>query len=189
MLFVIEFFQTIRHLKWIQWKSHLFLYKQNKFQHHSHNGRVFSFESRKIWSQPAVQNKSTIDGIHFNFLNKKVDTTNSETLEQQSKLWQFQYHYQNDLSYNVNLSVETKNKLIDQWISKFQYKNGIAWHPYCLSIRIVNWVKYLSIFDRNDIPNLWLDSLVSQAIVLEQNLEYHLLCNSEWHDILNSFFR
>ena len=53
----------------------------------------------------------------------------------------------------------------------------MAWEPYCLSLRIINWVKWFSTLDRDPNQHDWHISLFQQVLVLETKLEYELMCN------------
>ena len=92
------------------------------------------------------------------------------------KLWLYNLHYQNDL--NTNLAFNNKDyasKLIKFWIKNNKNEYGNGWEPYCLSLRIVNWIKISSSSSLMDKEIF--HSLVSQTSSLFSKIEYHILGN------------
>src|SRR5690606_9360255 len=69
------------------------------------------------------------------------------------------------------------NEIINVWIAGNPPMTGNGWEPYCLSLRIVNWVKFFSRLDEAELKQEWLRSLALQARALEHQLEYHILAN------------
>ena len=88
---------------------------------------------------------------------------------------------QRDNSYN------TFHKLANSWMLCNQKIEGDGWHPYSLSLRIVNWIHALTYFDvelKNDksFHEKLVRSIYGQVIFLSSNLEFdvkgnHLLSN------------
>ena len=123
--------------------------------------------------QPATENGKT-----FTFLGEIGDLSMGWNNPTYSKLWLYNLHYQDDLN---AIGAENRQalgrQLIEDWISGNPPLNGNGWEPYCLSLRIVNWVKWLSHFHSSEIDFTWLRSLACQADALEQQLEFHILAN------------
>ncbi len=110
------------------------------------------------------------------------------------KLWRYNLHYFDYLQ-DSRRSIENKAYLVTDWIENNPQGTVDAWEPYTASLRIVNWVKlFLSLSPASlDLNRLeegspkgerhvglkieWLKSLYSQALWLEQNIEYHILAN------------
>jgi len=98
------------------------------------------------------------------------------------KLWLYHLHYFD----------ECHESLILRWIEENPPLRGIGWDPYPLSLRIVNWIKWIIRTNNHDstiISSLWL-----QTVVLEQTLEYHLygnhlLANAKALFFAGSFFQ
>ena len=99
-----------------------------------------------------------------------------------SRLWRFHLHYFDDLpdvALLANPPSAAINSLIDHWIHSNPLDgNGStadAWHPYVVSLRLVNWMLYLSATAVADglAPHVR-RSLVQHAIFLERNLETDL---------------
>ena len=53
-------------------------------------------------------------------------------------LWQFNLHYFNYLSL---LTTEAQGALCREWLEHVPEGKGVGWHPFPLSLRIVNWTK------------------------------------------------
>lgn len=123
--------------------------------------------------QPATQ-----DGKTFTFLGETGDLLGGWNNPDYSKLWLYNLHYHDYLnSLGTDKSVSLSSLLLDEWIVANPPLQGNGWEPYCLSLRIVNWVKWLSRQQSNIIKPLWLESLAIQADALEQQLEFHILAN------------
>lgn len=91
------------------------------------------------------------------------------------KLWRYNLHYF-DYLFDAGRSHDAKVHLISDWIAKNPPGTGDGWEPYALSLRIVNLIKF---FLQNDaaIQEEWIQSLYTQALRLEKNVEYHILAN------------
>ena len=91
------------------------------------------------------------------------------------KLWRYNLHYF-DYLFDAGRAHNAKFHLISDWIAKNPPGTGDAWEPYTLSLRIVNWIKF---FLQNDaaLHEEWLQSLYTQGLWLEKNVEYHILAN------------
>jgi uncharacterized heparinase superfamily protein len=93
------------------------------------------------------------------------------------KLWRYNLHYFDYLLWPA-VSDARKAALIESWIARNPQGSPDAWEPYPVSLRIVNWIKYL-VFSGSSTPapTAWSDSLALQATWLERNLERHILAN------------
>jgi len=111
--------------------------------------------------------KSFLGNGRFSFLNKEYDLgwpINWET-SGCSHLWQYNLHYFNYL-HQADIDRSEGLALIRSWIEGHPVQNGgVGWEPYPVSLRIVNWIKFLS----GDVspPDDIINSLLSQAINLE----------------------
>lgn len=93
------------------------------------------------------------------------------------KLWRYNLHYFDYLLWPA-VSDARKAALIESWIDRNPPGSADAWEPYPVSLRIVNWIKYLvSSGPSTRAPTVCLDSLALQAAWLERNLERHILAN------------
>lgn len=107
-----------------------------------------------------------------------------------SRLWLFHLHYFDDLptlSLELNQPIQPVFDLLEDWVRANPIHGGgatpDAWHPYTVSLRMVNWILALSsIADARDVPEGIRRSLEQHAVFLERNLEVdnggnHLLKN------------
>ena len=169
-----RFFHTVKYLKLEQ------IYYRIKYRFTK--AKVNQFESVEAnywkWSGPCIAEKSVLSSTEVRFLNKlgtlkeQCDWNNSN----QSKLWLYNLHYFDDL----NATDFTNRKLIhldliNRWIEQNPAVEGNGWEPYPISLRLVNWIKWMS---RERIYNpIVLNSIAQQADVLSQRLEKHILGN------------
>lgn len=121
---------------------------------------------------------ATDDGETFEFLGQIALFKGNWNDSSFPKLWLYNLHYQDDLSAKgAELRPEFCERLVDAWISGNPGLQGNGWEPYCLSLRLVNWVKYFSRLKPEQVKPEWLRSLASQTDALEQQLEFHILGN------------
>ena len=124
----------------------------------------------------------TEKGLKFSFLNLphefigKVDWN----YEGKGKLWNYNLNYF-DFLFDPKISSDAGKKLIKAHCDSYgSLKGGLE--PYPISLRGINWIKYLSI---NKIHEDEIDQcLYKQYKILESNLEYHILAN---HLLENAF--
>jgi uncharacterized heparinase superfamily protein len=121
---------------------------------------------------------SLIDSTDVEFLNERQSIRSASDWNRPdlSKLWLYNLHYFDDLdAAGASERIGLQRKWVDRWITDNPAALGNGWEPYPLSLRIVNWIKWISghgLAERH-----WLDSLALQTKVLRQKLEYHLLGN------------
>jgi len=126
----------------------------------------------------SYQEPATLDGCSYTFLGLTYDPSENRGLLKPSKLWLYNYHYHADLvSIGSETRLEQNKNIIENWISENSSFSGIGWDSYCISIRVVNWIKwFLQNQDRVKIENYFL-SIRSQIEMLEQKIEYDILAN------------
>lgn len=122
----------------------------------------------------------------------KVDLS-SWNVPEASHLWNFNLHY---FEFCIPLAsryalggdredVDQFKRLVLTWIATCKYPVGDAWHPYTISLRLVNWLICIDLFG---------DSLAEDSIFLETVYESmyhqyrHLLANQEKHLLANHYF-
>jgi len=67
---------------------------------------------------------------------------------------------------------------LEDWLRQNERVRGVAWHPYVISSRIVNWSLACSVFDAfGEWDNAVLDSLARQALYLSRHIEYDVRAN------------
>ena len=125
-----------------------------------------------------IERPSSWTGHSFRFLNQEIAfqpiAWNRPDLP---KLWLYNLHYFDCLQ-QPGLESATGLTLIRDWIEHNPAFAGNGWEPYPLSLRIVNWLKFLA---RESVDpateRLITESLYQQAKHLRRSLEYHLLAN------------
>jgi len=132
-----------------------------------------------LWSgglQPAGGAHDLAAG-RFEFLNVARQSPRWDEPEV-SQLWRYHLHY---FDYARDADAATFRRLAHSWIEANDRIGGDGWHPYTISLRIVNWCEAADAFDlRDDAP--FLSSLYGQARFLAGHLERdvrgnHLLKN------------
>ena len=92
------------------------------------------------------------------------------------KLWVYNLHYFDDLNAaDAAARVAWHRALVSRWIAENPPAGGNGWEPYPLSLRLVNWVKWLAAGNAPEAGMV--DSLAVQARWLMNRLEWHLLGN------------
>lgn len=130
------------------------------------------------WPAPCYGEPSTKDGRTFEFLGQVAQLEEEWNSHEFSKLWLYNLHYQNDLNLIDSSShPQLGIRMIDTWIKGNPPMYGNGWEPYCISLRIINWVKFFSRLGTEQVNDKWLESLAVQADALEQQLEFHILAN------------
>ena len=95
------------------------------------------------------------------------------------------YHL-NYFDYIHNLEHQKGTELINKWIKENKDINHISWDPYPISLRIINWIFFLT---KHNIENDEIyNSLFQQAFVLFRRREYHLLTNHLFKNIVAILF-
>ncbi len=121
----------------------------------------------------------------FVFLNDEHDIgVNDWNGTRLPKLWLYNLHYFDDLNADQSQTREHWHRdLIARWIADNPPAEGNGWEPYCLSLRIVNWIKWRCagrLFGDAARAHSALDSLATQVRYLRGRLEHHLLGNHLW---------
>ncbi len=112
----------------------------------------------------------------FIFLNKEGNLARGWDSPEQSKLWRYNLHYFDDLSGDGAAGRQQWHRtLVERWIAENPPGMGSGWEPYPLSLRIVNWIKWL--LAGNEPVKELANSLYLQAWYLRRRLEFHLLGN------------
>lgn len=93
------------------------------------------------------------------------------------KLWRYNLHYFDYLT-APNFRGDQAASLITSWINHNQIGTEIAWEPYPVSLRLVNWIKLYASSQRAGLPLAEMErSLYVQGRWLAANLEYHIQAN------------
>ncbi|NWN91778.1 alginate lyase family protein [Marinobacter adhaerens] len=130
------------------------------------------------WPGSSFQSPATLDGETFTFLGEAARFDGSWNNPAFPKLWLYNLHYQDDLNaIGAECRFQLCASMVEAWIEGNPPLQGNGWEPYCLSLRIVNWVKFFSRLEQGELRSHWVRSLAQQADALEQQLEFHILAN------------
>ncbi len=142
----------------------------------------------RLQSRPAVLSRASAPAhaspISFRFLNCERAFRAGEFSwqpEGQSRLWVYHLHYFDWLRDDARDASVDAN-LIDHWIHANPQARGPGWEPYPLSLRVVNWCRWL-LDNKQVAPAGMLDSLVAQANWLARNHETHILANHYFENL------
>jgi hypothetical protein len=179
-----RYYNTLKYLKFIQIKHQL------KYRLISINSLYAKLLRKDNFSVPVslqftewINKPDSYLEKAFRFLNlsnKFEDNEIDWDFDSNGKLWTYNLNYM-DYLLQENMTEENGLKLMDNYVDNFPLnKNGKE--PYTISLRGINWVKFLSKFT---ITNEKLNrSLLLQYNLLYNRLEYHLLGN---HLLENGF--
>jgi len=189
------YWRTLRHLRWSQ-LGYLAL-RRVLPQSHSPvkiNAPVSIREVPGRWPfidwQPETSRKM-LAAREFTFLNRKVRSNGSIPWNdyQRAKLWLYHLNYFDFL--NVGFVFPDEEPMVRpaleimlDWCTRNTQGTEVGWEPYPLSIRVVNWLKFLArhgrmleLLEDGGRESIVLESLGAQVATLERRLEKHLLGN------------
>jgi uncharacterized heparinase superfamily protein len=173
---MIRLYHTVKYLRWEQ-----ILFRVLRRLTTPKSPKLFSDELRVAsfqWSSPTYIDPCLFDGDNACFLGEfgKLASLVDWNRPSKSKLWLYNAHYFDDLNAIDSVSrTQLHCRLVRRWTEENPPFKGNGWEPYPISLRLVNWVKWLSRQSEND--PLLLVSLRQQSEALLQQLEYHILGN------------
>ncbi|HEX4975949.1 MAG TPA: alginate lyase family protein, partial [Pseudomonadales bacterium] len=149
-----------------------------------------AIETRSLgFRQFPVLPQGRLQGDRFVFLNvvapwplTRIDWVASE----QKKLWRYNLHYFDWLRETEPYSSAWLCSIND-WIEGVPYGEGDAWEPYPLSLRIVNWIKWLAQHPEQASDAIKA-SLYQQCYALEQQIEFHIQANHLYKNAIALLF-
>ena len=119
------------------------------------------------------------DTLRFLSVERRIAQASDWNRTDWPKLWLYNAHYFDDLVADDAASRQDWHRLLlARWIAENPPGAGNGWEPYPLSLRIVNWLKWL-LAGNPPVPGM-LDSLAVQVRWLRGRLEHHLLGNHLW---------
>lgn len=121
----------------------------------------------------------------FTFLNETHELKESTDWNNANwkKLWLYNLHYFDCLRQSPDVGCRLSDvccleqALIDRWIAENPVGKGNGWEPYPISLRVVNWIKWMLRVRGGAAGVSVLQSLFVQVRWLRRQLEYHLLAN------------
>lgn len=169
------YFHTMRYLKLTQivWrlKYKAFKYRPIKMDEIGVSQWLSTWDSPK-WEMSNWDGEQTFTFLsESKSINNKDDWTDLEL----GALWVYNLHYLDCLNSKDNLTNESKKNLLFVWIDNNRNVNSIGWDPYCLSLRIVNIIKWYSEQRINE-PKI-VGSIAKQAHALLSKREFHVQAN------------
>jgi hypothetical protein len=166
-------FQTLRHVRPIQLYYQVYYRIKNKIE------RPTIKETYKTRELPQFTNGAkSIESYYpdgtFTFLNKARQFSSIDwNFSEYGKLWTYNLNYF-DFLQQEGLSKEQGLELIQDFCSKSNsIKDG--YEPYPISLRAINWVKFLSRYEIRD--KKINQQLYNDLKRLTKQLEYHILAN------------
>jgi uncharacterized heparinase superfamily protein len=197
----LVFLRTVRHLQPIQIGSRISIQTRRRllqrceFLARRYEAKVGAYDELTSLPFPPIEQSWKLDGIEqgfFTFLNQRVALGSPVDWDPEGvdRLWLYQLHSFNYLLplgsrfYDEESDTDYRlfRNLCEEWMRTQPIGATPAWDPYPTSLRIRNWLRAQALFEealRDDLffARAWLESLYSQAIYLEDFLEYHLLGN------------
>lgn len=172
---------TLKHLKPIQVWYQLYYRVRNKFWSYKPTSNVPNHQPLQ-WNNIFQNANSYSSNLQFRFLNIEHTFTNEIdwNYSEYGKLWTYNLNYFEFLN-QIDASKDESLALIQDSAAQNQtHKDG--YEPYPISLRILNWVKFLS---RENIQDAAIEhQLFNDCQRLTKSLEYHLLAN---HLLENGF--
>ena len=177
------FINTVMHLKPVQIYYRFYYFIRNRLFRYNVKKRIIHDFNSIVW-----KNGIEYDNYYFqkenSFIFLNITHSFSDKINwnfnQFGKLWTYNLNYFDFLN-QENISKETGIKLIQDFIKNDAFlKDGKE--PYPISLRCINWVKFLSNKQVKD--KLINNTLYFHYCILFKNLEYHLLGN---HLLENAF--
>ena len=183
----LKYYNTLKYLKPTQIEYRLYYLLRNKYRKITNFSYPLSLprESADIKLKPSIPSLQSFrkEGKRkcFEFLNlkecfEKIDWN----FEKFGKLWAYNLNYFNYLE-QKEMDKEEGIKLIKEFIENIK-ENEEGLEPYPISLRGINWIKFLSKHSIKD--KTVINSLYAQYKILADNLEYHVLGN---HILENGF--
>ena len=174
---------TVIHLRAIQIYYRLYYFLRNRLFRYNVEKRIINDFNPIVWKNRIDYDNSFFKKENsFTFLNsshsfsKKINWN----FNQFGKLWVYNLNYFDFLN-QKEMTSETGIHLIYDFIKNDKILKD-AKEPYTISLRGVNWIKFLA---QNKIQNSEINNvLYNHYLILIKNLEYHLLGN---HLLENAF--
>jgi hypothetical protein len=140
-----RYWHTLRHLRPVQIYGRLWfrLYRPRPDPRPAPTRRLAS----QAWAAPLLRPVSILGPARLRFLNQTHELLGPDAWNDpaRDKLWLYNLHYFDDLNaVDAPARADWHRALIDRWIAENPPGRGNGWEPYPTSLRIVNWVKWVS---------------------------------------------
>ena len=171
----VKYYHTVKHLKFIQMVGQLSFrfrkIKPNLALPPTRRNPSSQWAAAILKSpQPSIPNKLV-------FLNQEKAVSDHSIWGDANidKLWLYHLHYHDVIHSCDGINEALSNAFIHRWIKENPPAVGCGWEPYPISLRIVNWIKW--ILQGHEASAEMLHSLAIQSRYLCKRLEIHLLGN------------
>jgi len=184
---LILYYNTIRYLKPIQIYYRIYYIIRNGIRKPNlaipSEKKIYQYSLFSL--KPGLETPESYNNGNFTFLNQtvKISTSPFQSIDKEirlSKLWIYNLYYF-DYLLQPNMTREKGQELILDFIH-FSETHTIGLNPYPTSLRILNWITFISRYSIVD--HIIITSLHDQCNLLFKNIEYHLLGN---HILENGF--
>ncbi len=180
---LLRYYFTLKELKFIQIRYQVWYRLKNKFfpTQYPDGIKAPKYQKIQLCSFPE-QYVHYLGNNQFQFLNldqkfkSKIDWNYSDY----GKLWAYHLNYF-DFLHQPEMDWETGKQLIDDF-NELPHSRSEGLDPYPISLRTINWIKFLAVEDKYPIDVV--NSIYAQYQVLTKKIEYHLLGN---HLLENGF--
>ncbi|MDC0382477.1 heparinase II/III family protein [Flavobacteriaceae bacterium] len=175
-------FHTVKYLRFKQIAYRLINNVRKRFSNKEYNQQLKSNVETIQWSNTIEKFTSYSGNLEFSFLNirHKFEGTIDWNYDEYGKLWTYNLNYFDFLNQSAIKQSEALILMKDYVERTEELKDGLE--PYPISLRCINWIKYLS---KKKIQDEAINkSLYNQYLRLLDNLEYHILGN---HLLENGF--
>jgi hypothetical protein len=183
MKLFLRYFHTLRHLKLIQIRYQLWYRIRSKIGFKFPDSDIKTLVCQGLNFSRWIDKPISFSNQQFTFLNQSQKFRKDEidwNFDKYGKLWAYNLNYM-DYLLQRDLSNKQGTDLIELFIIQMN-DNPTGKEPYPISLRGINWIKFLS---KNKIDDTIINnSLFNQYQILFNSLEYHLLGN---HLLENSF--
>jgi len=130
-----------------------------------------------VLNLPEIDNKNL---KHYRIFDEEINLSRIDwKMDNKTKLFQYHIHYHDFLLY---LNKDVGLSIIYDWIDNNQPSRSFAWDPYTISLRVVNWIKFISRYQIKDTKIV--TSLFLQGEWLAKQKEYHILANHLFKNII-----
>src|SRR5690554_6589717 len=170
--------RTVRHLRFRQ-VAFQFWYRLRPKPKIRANSLADARDCQNGWNSSLFNAQSYFSESTFEFLHLKATIASAADWNSTNyaKLWLYNLHYFDDLNaVDSEDRIAAHKALMLRWIHENPVMHGNGWEPYPLSLRIVNWIKWLKRFPEQTDAVL-LGSLHTQVKALDKQLEFHILAN------------
>jgi uncharacterized heparinase superfamily protein len=171
------YFRTVKYLKISQILHRVKNYVVKPSAPSLSDIEIYRPDNLKCGLRFPIKNQSFFGNNNFCFLNRLQSLSFPQDWNNKDRpvLWSYNLHYF-DWILDPDTHEYSKEELINIWISDNPAMLGIGWHPYPISLRICNWIKWIWL-KNGSVDKLVISSLFQQTIILCKTLEFHLLGN------------